>query len=123
MSQLEAELRAKVAALEAAVHACPRCACTCHEHLPYGQTILGDAALARRREQETTRPNHRSEHRRDCRVNSWLTDGPCTCDAQGDDPSFPLVRAQETLEAPDSGWADETGVPRIDPHREEGRSR
>ena len=70
-----------------------------------------------------SRPNHRSEHRRDCRLNSWLTDGPCTCDAQGDDPSFPLVRAQETLEAPDSGWADETGVPRIDPHREEGRSR
>ena len=43
-----------------------------------------------------SRPNHRSEHRRDCRLNSWLTDGPCTCDAQGDDPSCPLVRAQET---------------------------
>ena len=30
---------------------------------------------------ELPRPNHRSEHSRDCRLNSWLTDGPCTCRA------------------------------------------
>ena len=38
-------LRAQVAALEAAIHACPRCACPCHEYLPHGQTILGNADL------------------------------------------------------------------------------